>query len=191
MNTSTPTTLTPRDRQALLDIARRSIHHGLEQGCPLPVQADNFDLPLRAKRASFVTLNLNGMLRGCIGHLEATQPLVEDVADNAFSAAFRDPRFLPLSEEEFAALELHISVLTPAEPLPCDSESDLLQKMRPYRDGLILSEGVHRGTFLPSVWEQLPDPKDFLRHLKRKAGIADDHWSPYLKVYRYETESFS
>lgn len=191
MNTSTPATLSPEDRQTLLDIARRSIRQGLDQGRPLAVEADDYDVPLRAVRASFVTLNLNGMLRGCIGHLEATQPLVEDVADNAFAAAFRDPRFPPLSEQEFAALELHLSVLTPAEPLPCDSESDLLQKMRPYRDGLILSEGNHRSTFLPSVWEQLPEPKEFLRHLKRKAGLADDHWSEELAVYRYETESFS
>lgn len=191
MNTSTPATLSAADRQTLLDIARRSIRQGLDQGRPLAVEPDDFDMPLRAVRASFVTLNLNGMLRGCIGHLEATQPLVEDVADNAFAAAFRDPRFPPLSEQEFAALELHLSVLTPTEPLPCDSESDLLQKMRPYRDGLILSEGVHRGTFLPSVWEQLPEPKEFLRHLKRKAGLADDHWSDELEVYRYETESFS
>lgn len=191
MNTSTPAPLSPEDRQLLLDIARRSIRHGLDQGRPLAVQAEDFEAPLRALRASFVTLNLNGMLRGCIGHLEATQPLVEDVADNAFSAAFRDPRFPPLSEQEFDSLELHLSILTPAEPLPCDSESDLLQKLRPYRDGLILSEGVHRGTFLPSVWEQLPQPEEFLRHLKRKAGLADDHWSQELEVFRYETESFS
>ncbi len=191
MNTSTSATLTPQDRETLLDIARRSIRHGLDQGTPLPLRADDFDAPLRAMRASFVTLNLNGELRGCIGHLEATQPLVEDVSDNAFSAAFRDPRFHPLSEQEFAGLELHISVLTPAEPLPCESESELLQKMRPQRDGLILAEGVHRGTFLPSVWEQLPEPKDFLRHLKRKAGLPDGYWSPDLRVYRYETESFS
>lgn len=190
MNTSIPATLSPEHRRVLLDIARRSIRQGLEQSRPLSVDADEYDKPLRAQRASFVTLNLNGMLRGCIGHLEATQPLVEDVADNAFSAAFRDPRFAPVSSQEFESLELHISVLTPAEPLACSSEKDLLMKLRPYRDGLILSEGVHRGTFLPSVWEQLPDPKDFLRHLKRKAGLADDHWSEKLAVYRYETESF-
>jgi AmmeMemoRadiSam system protein A len=131
------------------------------------------------------------MLRGCIGHLEATLPLVEDVAENAFSAAFRDPRFPALRDTEYAALELHISVLTPAEPLDCNSESDLLRQMRPYQDGLILAEGLRRGTFLPSVWEQLPEPREFLRHLKRKAGLPDDYWSPSLQIYRYETESFS
>jgi AmmeMemoRadiSam system protein A len=157
----------------------------------LPIGSEDFDAPLRAVRASFVTLNHSGMLRGCIGHLEATLPLVEDVAENAFSAAFRDPRFPALTDAEYAGLELHISVLTPAEPLACDSERDLLRQMRPYRDGLILSEGLRRGTFLPSVWEQLPDPRDFLLHLKRKAGLPDEYWSPSLQVYRYETESFS
>lgn len=190
MNTSTSNTLTLPDRENLLDTARLSIRHGLDRGGPLPVRADDFDTPLRAERACFVTLYLNGVLRGCIGHLEATQPLVEDVADNAFSAAFRDPRFPPLTEQEFDALEIHISVLSPAEPLPCESESELLQKLRPHRDGLILTEGAHRGTFLPSVWEQLTEPKEFLRHLKRKAGLPDDYWSPELEVLRYETESF-
>ncbi|MGD9164848.1 MAG: AmmeMemoRadiSam system protein A [Chromatiales bacterium] len=191
MNSSSPSTLSPQDRETLLDIARRSIRYGLDKGSPLPIGSEDFDAPLRAVRASFVTLNHSGMLRGCIGHLEATLPLVEDVAENAFSAAFRDPRFPALTDAEYAGLELHISVLTPAEPLACDSERDLLRQMRPYRDGLILSEGLRRGTFLPSVWEQLPDPRDFLLHLKRKAGLPDEYWSPSLQVYRYETESFS
>ncbi len=191
MNSSNPATLSPQERETLLDIARRSIRHGLDRGTPLPVNCEDFEPPLQAVRASFVTLNRQGMLRGCIGHLEATLPLVEDVAENAFSAAFRDPRFPPLGDDEYARLELHISVLTPAEPLNCESESDLLKQMRPFRDGLILAEGIRRGTFLPSVWEQLPEPRDFLRHLKRKAGLPDDYWSPTLEVYRYETESFS
>jgi AmmeMemoRadiSam system protein A len=191
MNSSNSATLSLRDRQSLLEIARRSIRHGLDQGSPLQVSCDDFEASLRAVRASFVTLNHNGMLRGCIGHLEARLPLVEDVAENAFSAAFRDPRFPPLRDDEYAGLELHISVLTPAEPLVCESENDLLRQMRPYRDGLILAEGLSRGTFLPSVWEQLPEPQEFLRHLKRKAGLPDDYWSSSLQIYRYETESFS
>lgn len=191
MNDTNPSTLSSADRATLLDIARRSIRHGLDQGTPLPVRAEDFEAPLRALRASFVTLNRDGMLRGCIGQLEARLPLIEDVAENAFAAAFRDPRFPSLGEAEFDDLELHISILTPAEPLPCDSEADLLQRMRPHRDGLILADGLRRGTFLPSVWEQLPEPREFLRHLKRKAGLPDDYWSSSLEVYRYETESFS
>jgi AmmeMemoRadiSam system protein A len=190
MNNQTPATLTHEERETLLAVAQRSIRHGLDQGSPLPVNAEDYEAPLRALRASFVTLNLRRMLRGCIGHLEATQPLVVDVADNAFSAAFSDPRFPPLTDQEFPGLELHISVLSPAEPLACESESELLQQLRPYRDGLILAEGTHRGTFLPSVWEQLPEAKDFLLHLKRKTGLPDDYWSPNISVYRYESESF-
>ena len=191
MNSTPPLTLAPQERMTLLDIARRSIRHGLDSGIPLPIRADDFAPALRAVRASFVTLNRQDMLRGCIGHLEPILPLVEDVAENAFSAAFRDPRFPPLGAEEYADLVLHISVLTPAEKLECNSESDLLRRMRPHRDGLILADGPRRGTFLPSVWEQLPDPRDFLRHLKRKAGLPDDYWSSSLEIYRYETESFS
>ncbi len=190
MNTSHATTLSPADRATLLEIAHRSIRQGLDEGHPLKVRPEEFGPSLKAIRACFVTLHSGGVLRGCIGHLEATQTLVEDVAENAYSAAFRDPRFPPLTEPESAGLELHISVLTPAEPLPFESEDDLLRQLRPFRDGLILAEGLRRGTFLPSVWEQLPEPRDFLLHLKRKAGLPDDYWSQSLKVYRYESESF-
>ncbi|MEJ2465438.1 MAG: AmmeMemoRadiSam system protein A [Candidatus Thiodiazotropha sp.] len=190
MQTTNPDSLDPKARQTLLTLARRSIRHGLDTGTALRVEPNEFEAPLRALRASFVTLNRQGMLRGCIGHLEATLPLVEDVAENAFAAAFRDPRFTPLSAPEFDDLELHISVLTPAEPLSCESEADLLKQMRPFKDGLILAQGHRQGTFLPSVWEQLPEPEDFLRHLKRKAGLPDDYWSPSLEIFRYETESF-
>jgi len=178
-------------RDTLLAIARQSIDHGLSHGRPLPVDADDYPAPLQALRATFVTLHENGQLRGCIGTLEAHRPLVEDVADNAFSAAFRDPRFAPVSAAERDRLDLEISVLSPATPMQFDSEQDLLQQLRPGIDGLVLEDGPYRGTFLPSVWEQLPDPVDFLRQLKRKAGLSVDHWSPSLKVSRYVTESFS
>jgi uncharacterized protein len=182
--------LSTAGRETLLDVALSSIRHGLEHETPLKVIAGDYDYELRELRASFVTLNRRDMLRGCIGHLEASLPLVEDVAENAFSAAFRDPRFPPLAAHELEGLQIHLSVLTPAEPLPCESEADLLRQMRPFTDGLIISDGLRRGTFLPSVWEQLPKPADFLRHLKRKAGFPDDYWSQTLQVFRYETESF-
>ena len=177
-------------RQTLLKVAGDSIKHGFNQGSALEVNALDFNDELQAIRACFVTLNRSGQLRGCIGHLEAVMPLVEDVADNAFSAAFRDPRFPPLSNTEFDDLVIHISVLTPSEPILFSSESDLLNKIRPGIDGLILVDGSARGTFLPSVWESLPNPQSFLRQLKRKAGLPGDHWSENLKIYRYETESF-
>ncbi|MEW8663734.1 MAG: AmmeMemoRadiSam system protein A [Candidatus Thiodiazotropha sp.] len=191
MNQRPHSELTAAQRAILLQTAARSIDHGLEKGRPLTVEAAAFEAQLQQIRACFVTLLLRGDLRGCIGHLEAHLPLVEDVAENAYAAAFRDPRFPPLNATERARLEIHISVLTPAEPLRFDSEEDLISKIRPSVDGLILVDGHHRGTFLPSVWESLPDTRIFLSHLKQKAGLPVDHWSSTLEVFRYETESFS
>jgi uncharacterized protein len=178
-------------RQTLLQIARESISQGLTQGTPLSVIAGNYPAELQAVRACFITLNQRGSLRGCIGHLEASLPLIEDVAENAYSAAFRDPRFPPLAQHELMDLEIHISVLTPSQPISFTSEADLIGQLRPFVDGLILTDGLHRGTFLPSVWEQLPEPALFLRHLKLKAGLTEDYWSDHIQVYRYETESFA
>jgi AmmeMemoRadiSam system protein A len=182
--------LSESNRIQLLKIASASIRHGLTHFKPLDVNPEDFPADLQAIRASFVTLKRHGELRGCIGHLEAEQALVKDVAENAFSAAFRDPRFQPLTERERDELNIHISVLTPSEPIGFDSEADLLSKIRPGIDGLILIDGLHRGTFLPSVWESLPDSHHFLHHLKLKAGLSADYWSSTLKVLRYETESF-
>jgi AmmeMemoRadiSam system protein A len=173
----------------LLDLARESIRYGLKEGQHLPIHPQTWPPELREIRATFVTLSKNGTLRGCIGSLHASRPLVEDVARNAFHAAFEDPRFPPLEPEEIAHLDVHISILTPPEPLPCSSEVDLLQKLRPGVDGLILEEGERRATFLPAVWEDLTDPKDFVRHLKMKAGLPTGYWSGTLKAYRYTAES--
>lgn len=178
-------------RRILLATARESIAHGLRSGTPLRVDVSAYDPELQVERATFVTLNKFGELRGCIGHLEAIQPLIADVAENAFNAAFRDPRFQPVSASEFGDLEIHISVLSPPEPMIFTSEADLLRQIRPGIDGLILEDGAYRGTFLPSVWEQLPDPAQFLAHLKMKAGLPPNYWSDTLKVSRYTTESFS
>lgn len=189
-STEAPGTLDTALRQILLEVAHESISHGLTHGRPLVVQAADFHPDLAVQRASFVTLNEHGKLRGCIGHLEAVQALVADVAENAFSAAFRDPRFPPLSAGEWPSVKVHISVLTPAVPMQFTDEQDLLSQLQPGEDGLILSDGPYRGTFLPSVWEGLPHPTDFLTQLKRKAGLAADHWSDTLQVSRYRTESF-
>ena len=182
------------ERQALLTLARASIRHGLDRGSALTVDLDTQPEPLRAERAAFVTLHRQGRLRGCIGHLEAIQPLARDVAENAYAAAFRDPRFPPLTEAELADLDIEISVLTPPEAITFESETDLMAQLRPGIDGVILAEndrsGARRGTFLPSVWEQLPRRHDFLRHLKLKAGLSPDHWSDDIRAWRYRTESF-
>jgi AmmeMemoRadiSam system protein A len=186
-----PADLDPTHRCILLELARGSLAHGLTHGRALVVDPSDYPPELRAERAAFVTLHEEGQLRGCIGHLEAVAPLVCDVADNAFAAAFRDPRFPPLQAQELARLHIEISVLTVPEPIACSSEADLLRQVEPGRDGLILAEGRTRGTFLPTVWESLPEAKDFVRHLKVKAGLSPGHWSDAVQVWRYRTESFS
>ncbi len=162
----------------------------IENGQPLTVNTAYYPRPLREIRATFVTLNLHGQLRGCIGSLEAHRPLVEDVAHNAYAAAFSDPRFGPLQADELPDLKIHISVLSPTTAMTFHSEQDLIRQLRPGIDGLILEDGYHRGTFLPSVWESLPEPEDFWRHLKLKAGLSTEHWSGTLRVSRYTTECF-
>jgi AmmeMemoRadiSam system protein A len=183
--------LNENQQRTLLDIARRSIEFGLQNGRALPIQSADFDEVLRSRAASFVTLHERGELRGCIGALKAYQPLVADVAEHAYAAAFTDPRFPPVTEAELAQLEISISVLGEPEPMRFTSEADLLHQLRPGQDGLILEDGRHRGTFLPSVWESLPEPGDFWRHLKLKASLPVDHWSDTLKVSRYTTFSFT
>ena len=180
--------LTKEHRQRLLELAKNSIQHGLKTGRPLPVNLADYPAELRTPCATFVTLNLNHNLRGCIGMLKAQRPLAQDIADNAFSAAFRDSRFPPLESSEFEQLEIHLSVLTAPEPIEFTNEQDLLDQLRPGVDGLILEEAGRRATFLPSVWESLPNKVDFLGHLKLKAGFPADYWSDKLRFSRYQTE---
>lgn len=191
MSSADQHSFTVTERRILLDLARASIRHGLDEGSELRVRPEDYPERLRVQRATFVTLNRKGELRGCIGHLDAVQSLVEDVSENSWSAAFRDPRFPPLVPHELPGLEVHISVLTPPKPMYFSSETDLLQQIRPGVDGLILQDGKARGTFLPSVWESLPSVDRFWVHLKQKAGLPFNHWSDTLEVFRYRTESFS
>ncbi len=181
---------TPQQRDQLLQLAHDSIDWGLLHGKALPVNEKDYETDLRQQRACFVTLHKEQQLRGCIGSLEAHQSLVKDVSDNAFAAAFRDPRFNPLSRDEKSLISLSISVLTPASAMKFSSEQDLLDQIEAGKDGLILQEGARRGTFLPSVWEQLPDKKQFLQHLKLKAGLSNNYWSDSIEVSRYRTEAF-
>lgn len=185
------TELSPAHRQQLLELAEWAIRRALQEGrCPA-VAADEYPEPLRRPRASFVTLKRGGELRGCIGSLEGWRPMVVDVAENACAAALRDPRFPPLSETELDGLSIEISLLTLPEPLTVDSEQDLIDQLEPGRDGLVLREGWRRGTFLPVVWESLPEPHAFLAHLKMKAGLPPDYWSETIEFERYRTESFA
>jgi AmmeMemoRadiSam system protein A len=178
------------DQRILLKVALQSLQEGLRAQRALTVDVQDYSAALREPLACFVTLNKQGSLRGCIGHLQAMQPLVRDVADNAYAAGFLDPRFAPISAAELAQLDIHISVLSSPEPLDFSSEADVLAKIRPGVDGLILRDGQYQGTFLPSVWEQLPDPRQFWLHLKRKAGLPVDHWSDRLKLFRYTSVAF-
>ena len=184
----TPSSFTPSHKQQLLQLARESIHKGLS-GETLAVKVSDYPTLLREPRATFVTLEVEAQLRGCIGTLEARQPLVEDVVSNAHGAAFRDTRFPVLTMTEFKRLEIHISILSSPEPMEFVSEDDLIAKLRPRVDGLILEEGIYRGTFLPAVWEALPVPSEFLRQLKIKAGLNADYWSDRIRVRRYTAES--
>jgi len=140
--------------------------------------------------ASFVTLTRKGDLRGCIGTLEAHRPLGIDVRENAVAAAFRDPRFMPLSRAEFDDVRVEVSVLSPHEVLAAGTEKDALAVLRPGIDGVVFEYGHFRSTFLPQVWEQLPDPAEFLAHLKRKAGLSMDFWSESVRLSRYSVSKW-
>ena len=179
---------TPKEKQLLLTLADNAIKYGLETQQVLPVKFEDYPEKLREPGASFITLEINEELRGCIGSLEAHQPLIQDVAQNAYSAAFGDPRFYPLTAEEYPNITIHISVLSKPKPMVFTSEKDLLNQIRPSIDGLILSDRGFRGTFLPAVWESLPTPELFLHHLKLKAGLPENYWSKTIKIERYTAE---
>lgn len=176
------------EQQYMLQTAKESIAYGILQKKPISVNLGNVSAKLLLSRASFVTLHKDGKLRGCIGTLQAYQPLLLDIANNAFNAALHDPRFKPVTVDELPHITLDISVLSNPILLQVTSEIDLLNKLRPKIDGLILSDKGQRATFLPSVWEQLPNPGEFIAHLKSKAGWQQDYWSDTLKVEIYTTE---
>lgn len=177
------------ERQRMLDMIRQAIRHGLSEGSMLPVDPSQYPAALQATGACFVTLHIGPQLRGCIGTLEAWRPLIVDIAANAHAAAFHDPRFAPLSESEFARLTIHLSILSPPEPMQFSGRADLLAQLRAGVDGLILQDHHHRSTFLPSVWEELTAPETFLQHLLVKAGLPPQHWSESLKAWRYQVIS--
>ncbi len=183
-------TLSSGDQQDLLKLAADSIEMGLK-GTQLEVDLTVYSGALRDPGASFVTINVRDQLHGCIGSLEIKRALVIDVVKNARAAAFDDPRFSTLTQEEFEDLHIHISVLSSPETIECASEDELVRQLRPGIDGVILEDGASRATYLPSVWETLPDPQKFLRQLKCKAGLSLDHWSETMKVQRYTTKCMS
>jgi AmmeMemoRadiSam system protein A len=188
MNAHAPT---GGDRGAiLLALAREAIARALEIGDDPPSGADPDADWLRERRAAFVTLTVDGRLRGCIGTVEAYRPLLDDVRANAVAAAFRDPRFPPLERHEFERVRVGVSVLSEPEPIAVADEADAARSLVPRRDGVLLEYRGLRGIFLPQVWAQLPDPAGFLRALKAKAGLPEDFWSPEVRLFRYRVEKY-
>jgi AmmeMemoRadiSam system protein A len=183
--------LSPQEREYLLNLARESINRVAQDKDPPTVDMDAVPQGLRQAGASFVTLNKKGRLRGCVGSLEARRPLVLDVQQNSMGAAFRDPRFPPVQPEEVDGLDIEISVLSSPERLDYDGPEELFDELRPGVDGVVIERGWHRATFLPQVWEKLPDKGQFLQRLCLKAGLpADAYRSGDLAVYTYQVEKF-
>ena len=177
-------------RRHLLGIAARSIRHGIAHGKACAVDLERLPPVMGERRATFVTLESDRRLRGCIGSLEAVRPLAGDVAHNAHAAAFTDPRFPPVREDDLEALGIRISVLSPPASMHVESEAHLVSRLRPGIDGLIIEDGRKRATFLPSVWKGIPQPDRFVRELAAKAGWPAGHWSATVRAWRYTTEEF-
>lgn len=171
---------------ALIARARNAVSREFQlPGIPEPLHS-----LLHTEGATFVTLFTAGALHGCVGSLDATRPLDEDVRANAWAAAFRDPRFMPLTAREFAVTRFEVSLLGAAAPLPSATEDETLAALVPHRDGVTLRWRDSRATLLPQVWDALPDPRDFLRALKSKAGLAPTFWSPDVHLERYSVTHF-
>ncbi len=181
----------PDNGRLLLRLALHSIEYGLAHGRVMAIDIDQYPPALRLPGACFLTLTEGGSLRGCTGALEPTKALAEQVVEAAYAAAFRDPRFAALREGELYRLELELAVLGPLQRLQVATEDELIAVIEPLIDGVVLEADGRRATFLPKVWEQLPQPREFLRHLRHKAGLPDRGWPADMRVSRYCTENFS
>ena len=181
--------LNENDKELVFDVINKSIKQGLENGCAYKPETENYAEHLKKKYAVFITLKLNGQLRGCIGTTEANAPLINAVAQYAYAAAFSDPRFKPLTADEYNQVDISLSILTPAIPLSFKDEQDLINQLRPNVDGLIINKDHFKATFLPVVWESIHKPKQFLEELKRKAGIKLSDTPD--KAWRYTAEYYS
>jgi len=177
----------------LLSIARRSIQYFLENHDYLKISESDLPSPeVFKKQGTFVTLTIDGALRGCIGNIEPLNPIYQDVLENAVSSAFYDPRFLPITKAEFNHLKIEISLLSVPTKLTYQNANDLLEKLNQTKPGVILQKGMNKATFLPQVWEELPSAEDFLSQLCLKAGLEQDEWRRgELEVKTYKAEVFS
>ncbi|MCC6569622.1 MAG: AmmeMemoRadiSam system protein A [Anaerolineales bacterium] len=183
--------LTLEEQQTLLRMAREAVICRVTGEALPPLDVSSLTERLRADGASFVTLTIRGNLRGCIGALEAYQPLAEDVREHAVSAALEDPRFPPVRESELRAIQIEISRLTRPHPLEYKDAADLLSKLKPHVDGVILRDGIRRATFLPQVWEKISQPGEFMDNLCYKMGANYDLWrNKHLEALTYQVEEF-
>lgn len=190
MNAHRP--LTEEEKQALLRLARHAIKGRLENRTYPPPPLTELPERLRVEGASFVTLTLQEALRGCIGSLQATRPLAHDVHHNALAAAFQDPRFPPLRAPELDQITIEVSALTAPQSLEYEGPEELIQKLRPDIDGVVLRQGMRSATFLPQVWEKLPRPEEFLANLCYKAGLSSNAWrQPETEIKIYQVDKFS
>jgi AmmeMemoRadiSam system protein A len=186
-----PETLTDDERQQLLILARQAIQQAVCGSELVMFEPDCLTPPLRQPGATFVTLTRNGELRGCVGALEAYQPLAEDVREHAVAAALNDFRFYPVQPDELPGLQIEISRLTIPQPLDYTDPVELPRRLRQGIDGVILRAGSRRSTFLPQVWEKIPDPEEFLSHLCLKMGCPANYWRRNrLQVFTYQVEEF-
>jgi len=184
--------LSLEDQKTLLQIARNSIELAVRKNKKQPIQVKDYSTILQQEGASFVTLTLNGRLRGCIGTLKAYQPLVLDVREHAILAALEDTRFPPVRESELPHIHIEVSRLTEPKPFAYQTTEDLLNGLQPGKDGVVLRQGYHSATFLPQVWDQIPDPADFLSELCQKMGAPADTWQKQkLEVSTYQVQEFS
>jgi len=183
--------LTEEEKKILLRLARQSLIEAVRDRQLSPLDLNNLPERLQMHGATFVTLTYRGALRGCIGALEPYLPLAEDVREHARAAALEDYRFPPVQQGELGDITIEISRLTIPQPLNYDGPVDLLEKLRSGIDGVILQDGFHRATFLPQVWEKLPDKATFLEHLCQKMGAQADVWRrKKLQIYIYQVEEF-
>ena len=179
----------PEQATRLLEIARDSIRHGLVARWPPRVAPADCIGALGERLGGFVTLTKKSVLRGCVGVIEGDKPLAEVVSTAAFNAAYHDSRYPGLTADEFDQILIEISVLSPPQVINVANEAELLATLKPAEDGLILADGECRATFLPKVWEKIPEPARFVRALKYKAGLTEDYWSESICFYRYRTTS--
>ena len=187
MNNPIPHTAHTDAARTLLPIARASIASQLGKTHP----ADESALWLREQGASFITLQLQNKLRGCIGSLRAHRPLLDDIKANALAAAFRDPRFKPLTAVEYEHIEVEVSLLSALSAMSFTDETSALAQLKPQVHGVIFEYGHHHSTFLPQVWENFSDPAMFLAHLKQKAGLPPNFWESGVRLYTYTVTKFS